>query len=133
MNELYNDPNPLFRWIGEKHPLLPRSFPEPPDRRFRRKWPCKYSGFSEKVETNIANRWKVVFGEKWASYDGKWMDQSVNGTQNLWEAWQVRPGNHDHYWQPLLTDRAYEVFGKWYRSSGKLTVLTVPEGSSLLP
>jgi len=128
VNELYLTD---YAWFGRPH-HLPRNFPKPPDARFAASRVCKYSGFSEKVEKDISSRWAVLFGAKYASYDGKWKDATVNGTQHLWQAWQVRPGNHDHYWVPLSRKRLYEAIGKWYRCSGRMSVLTIPKGTTLI-
>jgi hypothetical protein len=129
-----------LEWLSPSF-VLPTTFPQPPDNRFTATTPCQYGGYSEKVEQDIYGKWMNAFGDKWASYDGEWKDASVNGAAAAWSVWKARPGNHDHYWESRMPARKglsqaeYRkrrkwVFGKWYRSSGMVTVLTIPPGTT---
>ncbi len=94
-------------------------------------------GNGERVEQHVVGRWDAWFGlgtpkEPYVIYDGElWADgQPKLGEPYTWFDWK----NRDQvfmYRSIRLRTRAgdpigYKILGKWWKSSGKATVLTIP-------
>jgi hypothetical protein len=98
-------------------------------------WQWQYGGDSERVEADVSDRWRLLFPEAvWGdTVDRNASNADFGNADNSFRYRRIRMKRMTTFHGDTQVLYGCRIEGKWWRSSGRASVLTIPKDSTLLP